>query len=91
MDSEQASRNSVHEMVPLGTSTEALIYAATSKTKQPPADPDHVPVKFIVISSRKRTLLLATLVIVLVIAAVFVGIFLSQRIKNKDKEGSQRK
>ena len=90
MDSKQASRNSVHEMVPLGTSTEALIYAIAPKTEQPPADSDLVPVKFTVISSRKRTVLLAILVIVVVIATVFVGIFLSQRIK-KDKDESQRK
>ncbi|XP_067046091.1 cartilage intermediate layer protein 2-like isoform X3 [Acropora muricata] len=89
MDSKQASSNSVHEMVTLGTSTEALIYAATSETEQPPADPDLVPVKFTVISSRKRTVLLATLIIVVVIATIFVGIFLSQHINNKDKDESQ--
>ena len=85
------SRNSVHEMVSLGTSTEALIYEITSNTEQPPADPDLVPVKFTAVSSRKRAVALATVVIVIVIAAVFVGIFLSQRNKNKDKEESQRK
>ena len=91
MDSKEASKNSVHEMVPLGTSTEALIYEITSKTEQPSADPDIVPVKFTTKSSRKRTVLFATLVIVVVLAAVFVGIFLSQRFKNKDMEESQRK
>lgn len=91
MDSKQASKSSVHEMVALGTSTEALIYERTSKTEQPPADPDLVPAKFTAVSSRKRTVILATVVIVIVIAAVFVGIFLSQRNKNKDKEESQRK
>lgn len=90
MDSKQASKNSVHEMVPIGTSTEALIYAIAPKTEQLSADPDLVPVKFTVISSRKRTVLLATLAIAVVIAAIFVGIFLSQRIKNKDKEESQQ-
>lgn len=78
-------------MVPLGTSKEALIHEITFKTEQPPADPDLVPVKFSVKSSRKGRILLATLVIVVVIVAVFVPIFVSKHIKNKEKEESLSK
>ena len=91
MDSKQPSKYSVHEIVPLGTCKETLIHEITSKTEQPPADPDLMPVKFSVKSTRKNKVLLATLVIVLVIVAVFVGIFVSKHIQNKDKEQRQRK
>ena len=89
MDSKQSSKYCVNEMVPLGTSKETLILEITSKTKQPPADPDFVPVRFCVRFYVK--ILLATLVIAVVIVTVFVGIFVSQRIKNKVKGESQRK
>lgn len=85
MDSKQSSKHCDNEMVPLGTSKETLILEITSKTEQPPADPDFVPVRFFV------KILLATLVIAVVIVTVFVGIFVSQRIENKVKGESQRK
>ena len=91
MDSKQSSKRSVHEMVPLGTSKEALIHELTSKTEQPLADPNIVPVKCSVTSTRKTIVLLVILVIVVAIVTVFVGIFVSKHIKNKDKEGNQRK
>lgn len=81
-------------MVPLaGASKEAPIQEVTSKTEQPPADPNLVPVKFCVKLSRKACIcicLLTTLVI-LVIVAVPVAIFVSKNIKNKDKEEIQGK
>ena len=76
-----------------GASKEAPIQEVTSKTEQPPADPNLVPVKFCVKLSRKTCIcicLLATLVIV-VIVAVPVAIFVSKHIKNKDKEEIQGK
>ena len=81
---------SAHEMVPLGTSKETLIHEISSET-EPPVDPDLEPVKFSMNSNRKSIILLATLVIIIIIVAVFVGIFVSKDIKNKDNEESQRK
>ena len=79
---------SVHEMVPLGTSTEALIHEISSETEQPPVDPDLVTVKFSRNSNRK---IIITLVIIVIIGAVLVGTFVSNDTKKKDKEKSQRK
>ncbi|XP_015766089.1 PREDICTED: uncharacterized protein LOC107344918 [Acropora digitifera] len=92
MDSKQPSKCCINEMGPLtGTSKEAPIHEVTSKTEQPPADPNLVPVKFCVKLSQKACIcicLLTTLVIV-VIVAVPVAIFVSKNIKNKDKEKIQ--
>lgn len=92
MESKQPSNCCSNEMVPLaGASKEAPIQEVTSKTEQPPADPNLVPVKFCVKLSRKACIcicLLTTLVIV-VIVAVPVAIFVSKNIKNKDKEEIQ--
>ena len=76
-------------MVPVETSNEAPIHKIASKTEQTPANPNLVPVK----STQKRRVLLAIFVItvVLIVAAVFVGIFVPKHNKNRDKKKSQRK
>ena len=89
MNSKQSLNYCVNEMVPLGTSREAVIHEITSKGEQPPADLDLV--KFSAKPTRKTTVLLAIFVIAVVVFAVFVGIFVSNHFKNKEKEGSKRK
>lgn len=92
MDSKQPSKCCINEMGPLtGTSKEAPTHEVTSKTEQPPADPNLVPVKFCVKLSRKTCICICLLValVIVVIVAVPVAIFVSKNIKNKDKEEIQ--
>lgn len=95
MDSKQSSKYSVNEMVPLGTSKEALVYVHETilKTEQQPANPEFIPVKLSKKSSRKAAAVaIALSVIVIVIIAVLVGTFVSKNYaKSKEKENGKRK
>lgn len=95
MDSKQSSKYCVNEMVPLGTSKEALIYVQETmlRTENQPANPDIIPVKLSRKSSRKTAaILIAISVIMIVIIAVFVGTFVTKNYaKGKEKENGNRK
>ena len=96
MDSKQSSKYCVNEMVPLGTSKEALIYAHETilQTENQPPNPDFIPVKLSRKSGRKTAaILIAISVIVIVIIAVFGGTFVTKNYaaKRKEKENGNRK
>ena len=94
MDSKQSSKYCVNEMVPLGTSKEALIYVHETmlQTENQPADPDFIPVNLSRKSSRKTAAILIV-ISVIVIIVVFGGTFVTKNYaaKRKEKENGNRK
>ena len=96
MDSKQSSKYCVNEMVPLGTSKEALIHFHETmlQTENQPANSDFVPVKLSNKSSRiTAAIVIVISVIVIVIMAVFVGISVTKTYaaKSKEKDNGNRK
>lgn len=97
MDSKQSSKYCVNEMVPLGTSKEALIHFHETmlQTENQPANSDFIPVKLSKKSSRKTAAILIAIsvIIVIVIIAVFVGTYVTKTYatKRKKKENGNRK